>query len=114
MGRLTSLDTSQFAEFTDGDFLSSTINLGTSGILEGLETNDIWKKGEIKLRVSIDGINFKEVQDADSNEPLVRLARPNCYIPLNGGITRGILFVKLERETAEGDSNVRIIIRHVS
>lgn len=108
------LDITQFATFSDGELISSVINLGDSGTLEGIEAPSNFKQSNVQLRVSVDNSTFNKVVDANGSEVIVRNLAAKCYTPLNGTITKGVKFLKLERDGIVGQETLRVVIRHVN
>lgn len=106
------LDTSQVATFSNGEFLSSAINLGQSGTLEGLISDEFGKTQDIHIRVSLDGVNYYNSKDADGNEYFIKDFNGNDHRALNGTITKGIKFLKLEREDTVGEYTLTAIIAY--
>jgi hypothetical protein len=106
------LDTSQIASFSEGSFLSTAIDLGQSGTLEGLLSSDFGSGSNIKFKVSLDNVNYYDSKDANGVEWFVKDMNGNDHRALNGSITKGVKFIKLERELTVGEYNITAIISY--
>lgn len=107
------LDVTQSVTFIDGEFISSSINLGDNGTLEGLETPLGFKTTDITFSASIDDTTYKCVDEASGKEAILCAVSANRFRVLGSIVTKGVKFLKLKREGVIGEETIKVIIRHV-
>lgn len=106
------LDISQELNFSNGKFLSDSVNLGNSGTLEGVLTSSGFRLSDIEFRVSVDNITFVEAKDADNNTFGIIDLNAGEYRALRGDITKGVKFLKAERDNITGNESITVIIAY--
>jgi len=97
----TRLDTTQCVTISAGGFLSSVLDLGKSGTLEGITVPSAWTESDITFRVAIEENGpYLDMMDPDGSR-ITACTKVNTYMALNGIVTRGMRYVKIESSNSQ-------------
>ena len=87
------------------------IDLGESGLLEGIQMPSSWTAADIKFTVSsTSGGTFQALYDAEGTEQTVTTAASR-YVALNAAITAGMRYIKVISSASQ--ASARTLILHI-